>query len=81
MKNMHIPLSEEVYAVLLAHAKATGESATALARGAIERLAKEIERERIRSEIAAFAAEYAGTEWDLDPELEAAGLEVLRANP
>ncbi|SEJ45364.1 hypothetical protein SAMN04488058_108102 [Deinococcus reticulitermitis] len=81
MKNMHIPLSEEVYAVLLAHAKATGESVTALARGAIERLAKEIERERIRSEIAAFAAEYAGTEWDLDPELEEAGLEVLRANP
>lgn len=81
MKNLHIPISESVHAVLMAHAKATGESATSLARGAIEHLAKEIEREQIRAEIAAFAAEYAGTEWDLDPELEAAGLECLRENP
>ena len=42
MKNMHIPVSEETHAVLMAHARATGQSATALARGAIERLAKEV---------------------------------------
>ena len=65
--------------MLMAHAKATGESATALARGAIERLAKELQREERRVRIAAFAEEFAGTDWDLDPELEAAGLEALNA--
>lgn len=74
---MHIPIPESVHAVLMAHAKATGESATALARQAIERLVKDIQREERRARIAAFAAEYAGTAWDLDPELEAAGIEVI----
>lgn len=81
MKNMHIPLPEDVHAVLMAHAKATGESATSLARAAIERLVKELEREQIRAEMRAFAAEFAGTELDLDPDFEEAATEFLRSNP
>lgn len=77
MKNMHVPIPEDVHAVLMAHAKATGESATSLARTAIERLVRDIQREERRARIAAFAAQYAGTEWDLDAGLEAAGLEVI----
>ena len=32
---------------------------------------------RVDAEIAAYAAEHAGTEFDLDPQLEEAGLECL----
>ncbi|KEF33951.1 MULTISPECIES: hypothetical protein [Deinococcus] len=81
MKNMHVPLPDHVHQALMAHAKAMGESATSLARGAIEQLVRELEHERIRAEMRAFAEEYAGTAWDLDPELEEAGLEVLRRTP
>lgn len=77
MKNMHIPIPESVHAALMSHAKARGESATALARTAIEALVKELEREQRRARISAFAAEYAGTDWDLDAGLEAAGIEVI----
>ena len=34
-------------------------------------------RRQVDAEIAAYAAEYAGTEFDLDPQLEQAGLECL----
>ena len=34
-------------------------------------------RRRVDAEIAAYAAEHAGTEFDLDPQLEEAGLECL----
>lgn len=77
MKNIHIPLPDHVHAALMTHAKATGESATALARAAIEGRVRELEREQRRARIAEFADQYAGTAWDLAPELEAAGLEVI----
>jgi len=37
-------------------------------------------REEIEEQMADFAKEYAGTEFDLDPALEAAGIECLLAN-
>lgn len=80
MKNMHIPLPDHVHAALMAHAKAMGESATALARAAIEGRVRELERERIYAEMRAFAEEYAGTEWDLDVDLMEAGLEAIQEN-
>ena len=64
--------------MLVRHAKSSGESATALARAAVEKLVWELEREAIRAQVAAYAAELAGTDQDLDPELEEAGLEVWR---
>lgn len=78
MKNMHIPIPDHVHAVLMQHAKASGESATGLAREAIEKLARQLEHDRINAEMRAFAEEFAGTELDLDPAWEAAGLEVWR---
>ena len=78
MKTVHLPLPEEVHTMLVRHAKSSGESATALARAAVEKLVWELEREAIRAQVAAYAAELAGTDQDLDPELEEAGLEVWR---
>ncbi|WP_407540276.1 hypothetical protein Q0M94_02435 [Deinococcus radiomollis] len=77
MKNLHVPLQDELHAALMAHARKSGESATALARQAIVQFVREAERAQRRAELAAFAAEYAGTDWDLDPNLERAGLESL----
>lgn len=76
MKNMHIPIPEETHAVLMAHAKASGQSATALARGAIEELARDLEHRRIRAELQAYARAVAGTPDDHDPELSALGQDV-----
>lgn len=77
MKNLHVPLQDELHAALMGHARKSGESATTLARQAIVQFVREAERVQRRTELAAFAAEYAGTDWDLDADLENAGLESL----
>ena len=77
MKNLHVPLQDELHAALMAHARQSGESATTLARQAITQFVREAERAQRKAELAAFAAEYAGTDWDLDRDLERAGLESL----
>lgn len=51
---------------------------TALARLAVERMAWELEQTAIRAEVAAYAADLGGTDQDLDPAWEEAGLEVWR---
>lgn len=76
MKNMHIPLPDHVHAALMAHAKATGESATALARAAIEGRVRQLEHERIHAEMRAYAEAVAGTPDDFDPDIAALGQEV-----
>ncbi len=50
-----------------------------LARTALSDWLKSRRKERQRAEIAAFAKEYAGTDLDLDRDLEAAGIEVVEA--
>lgn len=50
-----------------------------LAREALANWLKRSKRGRRHTEIAAFAAEHAGTDFDLDPDLEAAGIEVVEA--
>ena len=79
MKHLHIPLPEELHATLMQVAKASGESATSLARQAIEDALWERRQAAIRGELAAYAAAVAGTSDDFDPEMEAAGLEVWKA--
>ena len=79
MKHLHVPLSESLHAALMDVAKASGESATALARRAIEDALWERRKQAIREELAAYARAVAGTLDDLDPDLEEAGLEVWRA--
>ena len=51
--------------------------ATALAREAIDCWLRQQRRKERHDQIAAYAAEMAGTRFDLDPDLEAAGIEHL----
>lgn len=77
MKHLHIPLSEHLHNDLMAEARQSGESATSIARHAIEHALQARRRKNRQNEIAAYAAAHAGSELDLDPDLEAATLTVL----
>jgi len=77
MKNFHLPLPEVTYTRLRAEAERSQVPATALAREAIDLWLREQARKARQDAIAAYAAEMAGTEFDLDRDLEAAGIEHL----
>jgi hypothetical protein len=80
MKNFHLPLPPNTYADLRAEAARCHVPATTVAReaiaiglGAKRKLAK-------RRAIRGYAEAMAGTPFDLDPALEAAGIEeIMRA--
>jgi len=80
MKNFHLPLPELTYTRLRAEAERSQVPATALAREAIDLWLQEQARKARHDAIAAYAAEMAGTEFDLDRDLEAAGIEYLVKN-
>ena len=81
MKNFHLPLTEPLYTLLRAEAERTHVPATTLAREAIECWVKDQRRRARHDAIAAYAAEIAGTDLDLDPALESAGIEhILKTN-
>ena len=77
MRNFHLPLPERTYSHLRAEAERLREPATALAREAIDLWLRQQLRQARHDGIAAYAAEMAGSEFDLDPDLEAAGIEHL----
>jgi hypothetical protein len=77
MKNFHLPLPEQTYAQLRAEAERTRVPATTLAREAIDEWLRSQLRRARHDSIAAYAAEMAGTNFDLDPGLESAGIEHL----
>lgn len=77
MKNFHLPLPEQAYSDLRAEAKRAQVPATVLAREAIDAWLREQLRKARHDQVAAYAAEMAGTGFDLDPDLEAAGIEHL----
>jgi len=77
MKNFHLPLPEQTYLHLRAEAERAQVPATALAREAIDWWLRQQLRKARHDQIAAYAAEMAGTEIDLDPDWEAAGIEHL----
>ncbi len=77
MRNFHLPLPERTYTDLRAEAERARVPATALAREAIDCWLREQMRKARRDRIAAYAAEMAGTDLDLDPDLETAGLDHL----
>ena len=77
MRNFHLPLPEQTYSQLRAEAERAQLPATALAREAIDWWLRQQLRKTRHDQIAAYAAEMAGTEFDLDPDLEAAGIEHL----
>jgi|HubBroStandDraft_6_1064221.scaffolds.fasta_scaffold1188958_2 hypothetical protein len=77
MRNFHVALPEEVYVDLMAEAERMKRPATSIAREAIEswlRHRRTVSRHRAISE---FARKFAGTKYDLDSQLEAAGAEHL----
>ncbi|MCC6591414.1 MAG: hypothetical protein IT168_32310 [Bryobacterales bacterium] len=75
MRNFHLPLPEHTYSLLKAEAERARIPATTFARQAIDRWLREQARQARHDAIAAFAAEHAGTELDLDRELESAAVE------
>ena len=75
MKNFHLPLPDQTYTLLRAQAERTQVPATALAREAIEAWLKAQAKQARNDAITAYANEMAGTEFDLDPDWEAAGIE------
>ena len=77
MKNFHLPLPERTYAELRAEAERTQAPATVLAREAIDWWLRHQMRKARHDAIATYAAEMAGTNLDLDRDLEPAGIEHL----
>ena len=77
MKNFHLPLPEQTYTLLRAEAERTQVPATILAREAIDSWLKYQARKARHNAIAAYAVEMAGTDLDIDHDLESAGIEHL----
>jgi hypothetical protein len=70
-------MPEQTYRQLREQAERAGTPATTLARQAIDCWLRQQLRKARHDAIAAYAAEAAGTGFDLDPELESAGIEQL----
>jgi hypothetical protein len=77
MKNFHLPLPEQTYIRLRAEAERTNVPATTLAREAVDEWLRQQGRKARQDAIAAYAMEMAGTDLDLDANLESAGIEQL----
>ncbi|HEV8266921.1 MAG TPA: hypothetical protein VGR00_01760 [Thermoanaerobaculia bacterium] len=81
LKNFHLPLPYETYERLKEEAAKESRSATVVAREAIEGWLDERRRLTVREEIAEYAAQEAGSRFDLDPFLEKAAVEHLSGKP
>ena len=79
MFNFHLPLPEDLHENLKAEAARSGQPATSLAREALVDWLAQRKKQRLYDEIAAFARAEAGTDLDLDGELEQAGIDSLLA--
>jgi predicted transcriptional regulator len=77
MQNFHVPLPDETYDRLRAEAERSKVPATVLAREAIDFWLRQQFRKARHDAIAAYAARTAGTDLDLDMELEAAAVQHL----
>lgn len=76
-RNFHLPLSDDLYTRLRKEAERSQQSATFIAREALEQGLAERERSALHEAIAAYASDAAGSREDLDPDLEAASLQIL----
>ena len=74
-KNLHVPLREPLYSRLRAEAERTRRPATELAREAIEQWLAAQHQAAVHEAIVAYAQSNAGSQADLDRDLEAAGIE------
>jgi hypothetical protein len=78
LKKLNLPLPLEMHEALFTESRELGIPATRVVRSLLEEWLRDRRRTRRREEVRRFAMEYAGTELDLDPELEAAATEELR---
>lgn len=79
---VEVILPKALFQKLKAEAEIKQQATGALAGQVIESWLTEKDREMVtKAELAAFVEEYAGTEFDLDPELEAAGVEFMLSQP
>jgi|SRR5437867_12049178 len=76
-RNFHLPLPEDLYQMLRVEAARRKRPATELVREVLEDWQKRLRAEALHAEIADYASKHAGTSADLDPLLEAAGIEAL----
>ncbi len=70
MRNFHLPLPEPLYNKLREEAVKCSVPTTKLVRQAILFWLKERERNALHDAISNYASQYAGTEFDLDEDLE-----------
>jgi hypothetical protein len=80
MVNFHLPLPPDLHDELREEAERSGQPATVLAREALRTVLTHRRRQRLHAQIAAFASEYAGSDLDLDQDLERASLEALKVS-
>ena len=78
-RNFHLPLPDELYAELEAEATRKREPLTRVVRSALEKHVAAERRAALHLAIARYADSMAGSTADLDPGLEAASIEHLRA--
>jgi hypothetical protein len=77
MKNFHLPLPDQIYDDLKSEAERSRMPATSMARYAIQTWLAARKKTARKQAIASYAAEVAGTEFDLDRALESATLDLL----
>jgi hypothetical protein len=73
--------SLKCYKILQEEAAHYGLTEREYARVAFELGLRQLDQQTVAKEITAFAKEYGSTEWDFDPDVAAAGAEVILAEP
>lgn len=76
----NLPLTPELHDQLRQEAERLGKPATAVAREAIRTVLGQRKKHQLHAEIKAFASEHAGSDIDLDEDLECAGIEALQTS-
>jgi hypothetical protein len=80
-KNFHLPLPSALYDELRSTARESGQPATRFAQQLMRIGLDEWRRARRRQQIAAYARQVAGSNEDLDVDLERAGIAALTSKP
>lgn len=76
-KNLHVPLPPDLHGELLQVAERLGKTSTAVAREVIEEYLRRMQKQATDQAILDWAREAAGTEYDLDGDLEDATVEFI----
>jgi predicted transcriptional regulator len=81
LRNFHVPLPDDLYRALRQESERTSRPATVLAREAIRAWLFHRERAARSQAVTEYAEAVAGSQDDLDVELEMAGIESWRDLP